>query len=94
MNRKRYGRKRLWPNLRYHPGIFLEGSKKTTKNLSQDSRSPGKDLNTELPENERMLTIRQRRSIEIGVKCNESGVSSRKCPIACLCVEKYEKFSF
>jgi hypothetical protein len=29
-------------------GIFLEGLRKT-KNLSQDSRYPGRDLNSELP---------------------------------------------
>jgi hypothetical protein len=27
--------------LRYYPGISMEGLRKTTKNLSQDSRSPG-----------------------------------------------------
>jgi hypothetical protein len=31
--------------LRYYPGIRLEGVKKTTKNLRQDSRSPVRDLN-------------------------------------------------
>jgi hypothetical protein len=34
---KGYGRKRLWPNLRHYSGIFLEGLKKTTKILGQDS---------------------------------------------------------
>jgi hypothetical protein len=28
-----------WPNLRYYPGVCLEGLKKSTRNLSQDSRS-------------------------------------------------------
>jgi hypothetical protein len=32
MNWKGYGRKRSW--LRYYPGIFLEGLRKTAKNLS------------------------------------------------------------
>jgi hypothetical protein len=32
MNWKGKGKKRLWPNLRYYPGIFLEGMRKTTKN--------------------------------------------------------------
>jgi hypothetical protein len=36
--------------LRYYPGIRLEGLRKTTKKLSQDSQSPGRDLNLEPPE--------------------------------------------
>jgi hypothetical protein len=43
MSWKGYGRKLSWPNLRYYPGICLEGLRKTKKNLSQDSRSPGRD---------------------------------------------------
>jgi hypothetical protein len=42
MNSKGYGRERSWPNLRYDLSICLEGLKKTTKHLSQNSRSPGK----------------------------------------------------
>jgi hypothetical protein len=38
-------RKRSLPNLSYYSAMFLEGQKKTTKNLSQDSRSTGRDLN-------------------------------------------------
>jgi hypothetical protein len=34
MNWKECERKRLWPNLSYCPGIFLEGLGKTTKNLT------------------------------------------------------------
>jgi hypothetical protein len=45
MNMIQYGRKQLSPNLRYYPGIFLEGLRKTTKNLRQDSQSQGRDLN-------------------------------------------------
>jgi hypothetical protein len=30
--------------LRYYPGILLNGPRKTTKNLSPDSLSPGRDL--------------------------------------------------
>lgn len=29
--------KRSWPDLRFYPGICLEGSRKTTKNLRQES---------------------------------------------------------
>jgi hypothetical protein len=45
MNWKGCGRKRSWPNERCYFGIFLEGLRKTKKNLSQDSWSPGRDLN-------------------------------------------------
>jgi hypothetical protein len=37
-------------NLRHYPIICLEGLKKTTKNLSQDSQSPDWDLNLVPPE--------------------------------------------
>jgi hypothetical protein len=40
---KGYGRKRSWPNVGYSPSIYLEGLRKTSKNLSQDSWSPGRD---------------------------------------------------
>jgi hypothetical protein len=46
------GRKRSWPNLRYYLGICLERLRKTTKNLSQDSLSPGRGLNPRLSEYE------------------------------------------
>jgi hypothetical protein len=36
---RKCGRKQLWTNLTYYPGICLEALRKTTKNLSQDSRS-------------------------------------------------------
>jgi hypothetical protein len=64
MNWKRRGRKRSWPNLRYCHGIYLEGLRKTTKNLSWDSRSPGRDLNPGPLEYEAgVLTTRLRRDI-------------------------------
>jgi hypothetical protein len=40
MNGKGCGRKCSWPNLKYYAGIRLEGLRKTTKNLNQDSLSP------------------------------------------------------
>jgi hypothetical protein len=56
--------KRSLPNFRYYAGICLEGSKKSTKILSQDSRSPRSDLNPGPPENEAgMLTARPRRTV-------------------------------
>jgi hypothetical protein len=57
MNWKGCGRKRSWPNLRYYPGICLEGLRKTTKNLSQDNRSPGRDLNPGPPEYEGVFSV-------------------------------------
>jgi hypothetical protein len=64
MNWKGCGRKRSWPNKRHYPGIFLEGLRKSTKNLSWDSRSPGRDLNPGPPEYKAgVLTTRKRRSV-------------------------------
>jgi hypothetical protein len=63
-NWKGCGRKRLWPNLRYYPGICLDGLSNTTKILSQDSRSPDRDLNPKPPECEAgVLTAQRRRSV-------------------------------
>jgi hypothetical protein len=36
-----YGRKWSWHNLRYYPGICLEGLRKTTRNLVQISHVGG-----------------------------------------------------
>jgi hypothetical protein len=64
MNWKGCGRKRSCPDLRYYPVICLEGLRKTTKNLSQDRRSLGRDLNPGPPEYEAgVLTTRPRRSV-------------------------------
>jgi hypothetical protein len=40
-NWKGFGRKLSWLNLRYHPGIRLEGLRKIARNLNQDSRLLG-----------------------------------------------------
>jgi hypothetical protein len=42
--------KQLWPNLRYYPGICLEGLRKTTDNRSQNSWYPDQDTNQAPPE--------------------------------------------
>jgi hypothetical protein len=64
MNWKGYERKRPWPNLRCYHGICLEGLRETTKNLSQDSRSPGRDSNSGPPEYKaRALTSGQSHSV-------------------------------
>jgi hypothetical protein len=66
MNWKGCGKKRSWPNLRLYPRICLEGLRKTTKNLSQDSRYPGRDLKPGPPEYEAgALTTRPRRSVNM-----------------------------
>jgi hypothetical protein len=44
--------KRSWPNLRYYSDNYLEGLRKTTKNLSQNSRFQGQDFSTRPPEYE------------------------------------------
>jgi hypothetical protein len=36
----------------YYLGTFMEGLRKTTRNISQESRSPGRDTNREPPEHE------------------------------------------
>jgi hypothetical protein len=64
MNWRGCGRKRSCPNFKYYTGICLEGLTKTMKNLSQDSRSPGRDSNPGPPEYYAgMLTTRPRRSV-------------------------------
>jgi hypothetical protein len=35
-----------WCNLRYYPRIYLEGLRKAIIKISQDSQSPGQDLNS------------------------------------------------
>jgi hypothetical protein len=50
--------------LMYYTSIFLEGLEKITKNLSQDSRSPSRDLKPGPPEYEAgALTTQPRRSV-------------------------------
>jgi hypothetical protein len=68
MNWKGGGRKRSWPNFRYNPSICLEGLRKSTKRISQDSRSPVRDLNPGYPAYEAgVLTTRPRRSMRSAV---------------------------
>jgi hypothetical protein len=64
MNWKGCGRKQLWPNLRYYPGICLEGLRKIMENLNQDSQSMGRDLNSGPPEHKAgMLTTQPQCSV-------------------------------
>jgi hypothetical protein len=55
MNWKGYGTKQSWPNLRYYPNIFLEGLRKLQKNLSQNSRSLGRNFKPGPPEYEAVM---------------------------------------
>jgi hypothetical protein len=50
MNWNERGRERSWYNLRYYPGIFLEGLRKLMKNFSQYSRLKVDYLSLGLPE--------------------------------------------
>jgi hypothetical protein len=43
--------------LRYHPGICLQGHRKSTKNLGQDNQSTCRDLNPGPPEYEAEVLI-------------------------------------
>jgi hypothetical protein len=45
-----YGRKRSWLNLRYHPSIWLEGLRKTTKYFSQDTGLRAEIWSRDLPD--------------------------------------------
>jgi hypothetical protein len=71
------GRNMSWYNSRYYPGICLEGLRKGTKSLSQDSRSPGRDFKPGFPKYKAgMLTTRPRRyvigEIRFRVHCDRS----------------------
>jgi hypothetical protein len=52
MNWKGFERKRSWTKFKALSRNSPRGSEKTTKNLSQDGRSPGRDLNPEPTEYE------------------------------------------
>jgi hypothetical protein len=68
MNWKGFVRKWLRTNLRYYPGIRLEGAEENYENLSQDSRYPGRYFNPRPPEYEAgVLTTRPRRMVYIYV---------------------------
>jgi hypothetical protein len=47
----------------YYPGISLKELRKTTKNLSEDSRTLDRDLNTWFPEYEEGITLSQPSSL-------------------------------
>jgi hypothetical protein len=69
MNWKGCGRERSLCNLRYYPGICLDGLRKIMENLNHNSRYPGRDLNTRSPEcGAGALPCRPRHSIETRLK--------------------------
>jgi len=49
MNRKGYGRRWAWPNLRYNSSFYQELLRKTTSILSQSSLYPVRGLHRKLP---------------------------------------------
>jgi hypothetical protein len=49
MNGEKFGRKWWWRNLSYYPNIYLEGLRKATKDLSEDSRYSGRNSNQVTP---------------------------------------------
>jgi hypothetical protein len=50
MNWTGLGRKQSWSNFKLYPVIRLEGLRKSTKQLRQDSRSPAQEFNPGPPE--------------------------------------------
>jgi hypothetical protein len=68
MNWEEYRRKWSWLNWNYCPGICLEGLRKNINNLSQNSRSPGIDLNPGPSEYEGVLTTQPWSSVESNFK--------------------------
>jgi hypothetical protein len=68
--------------LRYCPGILLKGVRNITKHISQDTRSPGRDLNLGLPEYEvGVLTTQPRRSVH-GPKNIRSEIDTNQMEIS------------
>jgi hypothetical protein len=64
MNWKGFERKQSWPNLRYNPGICLDGLRKTKKDLSKDSWYLGWDFTQGPPKCEAgVLTTQSQRSV-------------------------------
>jgi hypothetical protein len=56
MKYKPCGRKRSWHSLRNYPDIFLEGLKKATETLSEDSKCPGRVSSRGAPSTIRSFT--------------------------------------
>jgi hypothetical protein len=83
-NWKACGRKRSCPNFNVLSWHFLKGLRKTTKTLSQDSRSPSLDLTPWPPECEAgVLTTRPQRSV---IQSNDVSRLWRWCLCAVLFV--------
>jgi hypothetical protein len=94
------GRKLSWPNLSYYPGICQEGLKRNTIMLSQDSRSPRRDLNPGPSKYEaEVLTTLPRRSalfVNVPIYTRVGNVCVHRHPMQRLCmwtgVPKINKF--
>jgi hypothetical protein len=75
MNCKTCRRKRSWLNLSNYPGICMERLRKASKYLSQDSRSPGQDLNPGTSKYEAGVLITRPRRLVINLwRTNEARV--------------------
>jgi hypothetical protein len=60
--------KRSWHNYRYYLGVYLEGLRKTTKPIGQNSGSSGRNLNPRPPEYETgVLLTHLRRSVAMKI---------------------------
>jgi hypothetical protein len=74
---KGYGGKQSWPKLRYYAGICLEGVKKTTENLSQDSWSPGQDMNPGPPAYEKEVITTQPQCLVLNLSNSQLNYTGR-----------------
>jgi hypothetical protein len=81
MNCKGLGMKRSWPNLKTLSWHLPGGTEKNNETLSQDSRSPSRDLNPRPPDYEGVLTIRKRCSVKFS---QDHHFLFFSLPIACL----------
>jgi hypothetical protein len=80
MDWKGCGRKQSWPNWRQYHGVCLEGLRKTTTNLNQDSQSPGRGLEPGPPKYEAgVITTRIWCSRTWSLKVHCVGILSSEC---------------
>lgn len=76
--------KRSWPNMRYDPGICVEVIKKTTKDLSKDIRSQGRDMNP----GRTYCRIASHLTFDLGLHLLLGGGGDDDC----ICIERMCKF--
>jgi hypothetical protein len=95
MNWKQREKKSSRTNFRYYNGMYLEGLRETAKNLFQDIRSAGRDLNPGPPEYEAgVLTTRPRHSLRTFIAMNNfSSLQVSKSPLSTRVSNKTRTFS-